>query len=388
MAKCDLSIELDESRTVFHPGDRVRGAVLVQTDDSMRCDGLEVSLGWETHGRGNRAAGDPVRVELFSGEWTGATTVRYGFELELPAGPATYHGHYLNVGWFLRARADVPWKLDPKAELEISLLPGDETGQEIDWRRQFADPALVPSELRTERLGEELASAASGPEAEASPLQRGGLAGAFDKARSNPVGTVFGCGCLAIILAVLVGGAGLMGRAAWEGIQAVRAGDWAGSVVGLVFGGILLANVSGLIVSLVRWRLLKGRFGTIDLDVQPRVARAGDGLEVRLAFSASKATELQGLTAKLRGYERVVSGSGTNKTTRTHELYDHEVELAPGQQLMANRPVRLQGAVRIPENAGPSFRAPNNQLSWELKLQLRVARFPDWKQDVDVVVAP
>ncbi|MCP4500914.1 MAG: hypothetical protein GY822_13215 [Deltaproteobacteria bacterium] len=32
-------------------------------------------------------------------------------------GPLTYRGELLNVDWFLKARADIPWALDPKAEL-------------------------------------------------------------------------------------------------------------------------------------------------------------------------------------------------------------------------------------------------------------------------------
>jgi hypothetical protein len=179
-----------------------------------------------------------------------------------------------------------------------------------------------------------------------------------------------------------------MGGAGWGGLQAIREGRWGDGAVGLVFGLVLLIGVGGVAFVLIRSWLLRGRFGEIEMTVEPEVVSAGGALSVRISFSPQKETSLQGAVLRLRGFERVVSGSGTNKTTRTHELHSEELEIAPAQLLMSHRPVRLEGAVNLPIAAGPSFAATSNMLKWTVEVRLLIARFPDWRQTREVVVVP
>lgn len=384
MAKCDLSIELDVSREVFHPGDEVSGQVVVQTDDSVRCDGLSVEMLWATHGKGTVARGEPEVLQLYEGEWTGSTHMRYPFRFTVPSGPVTYHGHYLNVGWFVRACADVPWKIDPKAEAEIVVASGEDEGQSADWRQQFTagyqeDLAALVAEAR---------QASDGVSAGADGKLRLSLADARAKMFSSPGAAVASCGCLGLLLIFPLIFVVMFAMAGWDGINSARAGDWAGAVPGLIMGGILVGAVLLVVVGLVRQRMLASRFGTIDFALDPDNVHPGESAAIRISFTPRKDAELEKGVIRLEGYERVVSGSGTNRTTRRHVVHEEELEFCGARRLMNRQPVVLEGEIPVPSDAPPSFDAPNNELEWKVHARLHIARFPDWHGSRQLVVRP
>ena len=383
MAKCDLSIELDVAREVFHPGDQVTGHVMVQTDDSVRCDGLDLELLWSTHGRGSTATGEAQTLRLFEGEWVGSTHMRYPFQVILPAGPVTYHGHYLNVGWFLRARADIPWKIDPKAEREIVLASGEAPEQAADWECQFTsgyqeDLSAVVADIQRSPSGAEVSV--------------GSKSFAWSDLRSqifsSPGGSVASCGCLALLLGIPLIFVGAFGYAGWDAVNKARDGDWGGAVPGLIMGGILVAIILFIVVAIIRDRMIKARFGTIDFQLESDKVHPGETADIRVSFTPQKDSEIEKGTLRIEGYEEVVSGSGTNKTTRRHTVYEDEVEFCGARRLMVRQPVVLEGSIPVPETAPPSFDAPRNELVWKVEAQLHVARFPDWGSSARLVVRP
>lgn len=123
MAKCDLTIALDEPDRVYAAGETVGGVVRVQVDADVACDALEVAAVWRTHGKGNVAEGESARITLYHGPWMAGERHQYRFELPVPAWPPTYHGHYLNVDHYIDARAKIPWAFDPKASEIFMLRP-------------------------------------------------------------------------------------------------------------------------------------------------------------------------------------------------------------------------------------------------------------------------
>lgn len=384
MAKCDLTIEFDTPRERYHPGDEVSGHVVVQTDDSVRCDGLVAELLWKTHGRGNSTSGDAETVELFQGEWVGSTHMRYAFRFTLPAGPVTYNGHYLNVGWFVRARADIPWKIDPKAEAEVVLVSGEGEGRGADWQRQF-----------TSGYHEDLATVVA--EAQKSSTELGGrsetkvrlsLADARAEMFSSPGKSAASCGCLGLILAVPLIFLGMFSMAAWDGVDKARAGDWGGAVPGLIMGGIVVLVILLVVIGLVRQSMLKSRFGTIEFALEPDRVDPGTPAQIRVSFTPRKDSELEKGTLRIEGVERVVSGSGTNKSTRRHVVHEEEIEFCGARRLMNRQPVILEGEIPVPETAPPSFDAPDNELEWKVSARLHIARFPDWHGSRRLVVHP
>lgn len=123
MAKCDLTIELDQPRSVHSGGGKITGVVRVAVDADVKCSGLEVTSVWKTHGRGNVATGQAGKATLFTGEWRAGENPEYRFELPIADWPPTYHGHYLNVDHYVDARAKIPWSFDPKDSAPFLMRP-------------------------------------------------------------------------------------------------------------------------------------------------------------------------------------------------------------------------------------------------------------------------
>ncbi len=124
MSKCDLTIVFDRPDRQYQGGEEVTGSVQVSVNADVLCDGLSIEHRWQTHGRGNRATGPKLSSVVFQGQWRAGESVSYPFRFTAPNGPPTYRGRYLNIDHYVRARADVPWALDPKTEEEYTLLPG------------------------------------------------------------------------------------------------------------------------------------------------------------------------------------------------------------------------------------------------------------------------
>ena len=127
MAKCELSIELDEPNRVYHEGEKVQGVAHVKVDSTVKCTGLVLSTGWKTHGRGNVTSGPAEETTVFSGQWTQGNKYEYRFSLSAGDWPQTYHGQFLSIDHYVEARAKIPWAFDPKTAapfmLRVTQLP-------------------------------------------------------------------------------------------------------------------------------------------------------------------------------------------------------------------------------------------------------------------------
>jgi hypothetical protein len=111
---------------MVRPGELIRGQVQVDVDSDCRCDGLSIQVFWRTHGRGDGDEGKGETIQLFQGLWSAEEESAYAFEFEAPKEPATYHGHLINVDWYVVASADIPWGIDPRSrEVKFWLAPGD-----------------------------------------------------------------------------------------------------------------------------------------------------------------------------------------------------------------------------------------------------------------------
>ncbi len=367
MARCDLRIELDSRQSSWELGETVQGEVVVDVDGAVKCDDLSVEATWGTHGKGNRARGKGHKLTLFQGRWTGPSSRRYAFELQLPQhGPATYNGHYLNVGWFVRATADIPWKIDPKTEIEIPVAPAPDV--EPDWRAQFADENHIPSDLRPK------------PESDPAVKSSGG---------SNILGWLIGAGCLAIVVGALAGLGGLL----WTSLSEVRdvlSGErsWDSAIGAIAVVAIALLVIAAIATAIAMTVLRKRWLGEVEIAVEPKIVQAGQEIQVVLSGRPNTLLHLNRATLELEGQEVVVRGSGTNKTTYRHKVHENTVEISRSRPLQASMPYRLEGTLYVPETAPPSFGAHSNRLTWRVKAELDVARCPDWSKKQNVVVTP
>lgn len=336
MPRCELMIVVDREDRQYRGGQTLRGVVNVEVDGQVNCNGLTLALTWRTHGRGNRDESGPDQITLYEGSWLPGEDLNYAFEIPLPAsGPWTYHGEYVNVDWYLTARADIPWKLDPKAEEEILLVPGDDPGQPV---------------MKTEHLG-----------AEAQAMMKMAVA-------------VIG-GCLSIVGPLLI----LIGYLKLD----------RGMGIGWFFFGIPMTLVgAGMLWFGIRNRLAERRLGPVDWGLEPTRLHPGDPFEVWLKCTPQVDLTLLGIDAVLKCVESATSGSGTNRTTHTRTVYEQTLALAGGEPMAMGDAFERRERATLPDDAPFSFDSTNNAVAWHVALKIKIPRWPDWTSKNALVVYP
>lgn len=349
MSKCELSITLERADRTFRPGEVVRGHVRVRTDAAVPCRRLVVVHHWRTHGRGNVRSGPEQGVSLFEGEWRAGEDQSYAFEVTLPNGPSTYRGHYLNIDHYVVAKADVPWSLDPTATVDIVL-----TGERAPSYDHGPKHKVGPPDTKAE--------------------------GAIAGIGSVLIGAMFGVPGAAMLLGgVGFGVAGILRHEPSFGIPALMMAG---------FGSLALLVAGLAVFALQRRALAQRKLGTPTITVEPLVARPGQEVAVHLALNPRAQVSLTRAVVLLRGQERVISGTGTNRTTHTHVVHLQEAGLDLPTDIRAGSTVQRSVVLALPADAAPSFAASDNELQWAAVVRVGISGWPDWEQEHPIAVTP
>lgn len=246
--------------------------------------------------------------------------------MTLPSLPVPYDGEIVNVAYRLGACADVPWAVDPKATTELAV-----------------QGANADSSLSIRHNWKKKESGAAGP---------------------------IGCGLLGLCMSGTCAAAG--GLSSVESGQAVVLGALA-SIVALCWG-----------LSVV---LRERKIGLVDLEIEHvkgRSYRDQRGLG-RLAVALLIPRTVAGLRAcaTLCVEEHAVRGSGSNKNTFNHVLYQQDSDLGP------THPGRFEASLDLPEEGAVphSFYATSNSIRWHLQVKLDVPGAVDWSETVRIDTA-
>jgi len=127
-------VELDHAE--IDSGDTVTGRLILALK-KPHTGTIRVEMGWRITGKGNKSGEVLETKDLFTGEFE-AGAHAFPFAFPTPHGPFTYAGTHMEVEWFVKGRADIPWKIDPKATAVFKLNPG-----EVDSGEDF--PIVVGS---------------------------------------------------------------------------------------------------------------------------------------------------------------------------------------------------------------------------------------------------
>ena len=323
MAKCELTISLDDSDRVYREGEAIKGVVHVRVDKDVTCNGLDVELAWRTHGRGNVDSGSAPSQMLFSGQWRAGEKLEYPFELQAVGWPPTYFGHYINVEHSVDVRANIPWAFDPKA----------------------SEPVRV--------------AASQSPET----------------ADESGTATTMVVGCIVAFVVLFV--------SAFAFVFFVPA---LGPTIGGAIVGSIIASVIGFFVVrrfMVRWTL-----GQPECKYEFSLVTPGESLKGELLVMPKRNCRINGVSLWVTGTESATSGSGSNRTTASHTVFEQEIELQPSTQLTSEKTYRFPIECPIPEDAPPSFDLGDNKLLWRVVARIDVPRWPDWTDTQSIVILP
>ncbi|MCO8121866.1 hypothetical protein NHH03_08975 [Stieleria sp. TO1_6] len=325
MAKCDLSIELDEPDRVYVGGDVITGTLHVMADSDVNCTGLEIQANWRTHGRGNVARGKSPWTTLFVGQWLSGQRESYRFELEVSDWPPSYHGNFINVDHYVDARAKIPWAFDPKASQEFLMRP------------------------------------ISGP----------------DPAKTKAPSALGGCigyGVFLVVISFFVVGMGGM-----------VVGLLTNPIVALIVG-LVVFPIIALIAA--RSLLPKWLLGDVQVElITPHVA-PGQRVRATFSFQPRRSFKLNAITADLKGTEVCVSGSGSNRTTHRNVFFEQQHVLQEGARLEAGQRQEFELDFKLPGDVPYSFDLSDNNLNWTIGLRVDIPRWPDWTKTLKLHVYP
>jgi hypothetical protein len=342
MSKCDLTIQLDTPEVRL--GEELRGTVQVSVNKDCKCKGLTLETEYFTVSRSGQVTGPGPGATLFAGEWRGGDESRYPFRLPAPKGPLTYDGHLMKLGWRVRARADIPWALDPKAGTTFVLKPAP------------------------------VADYHAGPGYRAPEPPSPGM----------PEGTK---------LAILWGSMLVIGGLVGYLIQVEGRVDL-GLVWGLL-GGAVLASLFGL--GILRRFLATRRLGTPKIAIEPQVAAPGQPVTLSFGLQPSRPLKLNKIEVTLSAEEKVVYSetyysqgkSRTRSVTLRHTAFTARPPVALDEgALAAGQPTTLGTVVDIPA-AGPcSLALRNHWVSWTATLRFDLEGWPDYVRSYPLAVLP
>jgi hypothetical protein len=325
MAKCDLSIELDDPKAIYPGGGTITGVVRVRVDKNVSTKGLVVSSGWATHGRGNVTSGVFESATVFTGEWRAGDTPEYRFELPVGNWPPSYHGGYLNIDHAISAQAKISWAFDPKASQTFLMRP---TGG--------ADAAKLPTN---------------------------------PAASSKLIAILFGL--FSSVFAIIFCG-----------------GMIAAGGPSLVF--LAIAIVPTVIGLGIGFKVLLPRYllGKVECTLEPLQVSPGDDVRGELVFRPRKQVSINAIKLTFKASEKVVSGSGSNRTTHTNVFFEKEQTLVSEKTLQAGQETRVPLAVQMPSDAPYSVDLTDNDLTWNALVRIDIPRWPDWTKDMAIAVVP
>ncbi|NRB37965.1 MAG: hypothetical protein HRU20_05785 [Pseudomonadales bacterium] len=341
MAKCELDILLKGDQQRYRIGDKVSGQLKVLIDKSCQCDDIFIEKFWQTHGRGNKDKGGVEKLSLFQGQLEPGEYY-YAFEFIVESEPLTYHGKIINIDWYLQARADIPWKLDPKTKRDILV----EAHPTIKTKISPVEPTLDFS------VGEASEAAIN----------------AFDAIKLKFIIPF-------IFLFTLI--PAFMMPDKW------REGD----IFGLLFLSLFMFGPWVLAFKILKPMIAQKKLGKVSIELIDKTYSAGEELSLTVAFNPSQELMINGIKARLLLREIAVSGSGTNRSTHRHEYLIEEKILSTQEMFNPGSAYKQSVSFVLPENMMHSFYAGDNSLRWSVVVDIDVSNWPDWQQEEVIVVS-
>ena len=351
-----IEIRFDRPDARYPLGEEVTGRVVVKAEHDFNFAFVRITYGWRTHGRGDRDRGSEITRVLVSDD---QIFMRKGERREFPfrfapMGPATYHGHKLNVDWYVTAYADSPSAgTSLRCEQDFLLLavpPPDGTIPGNDNIPVSDLPRWSPELQGLQELeGEEFTMKSAGS--------------------SSAEGVLSALLVLCIIAA---------------GVSFVWALWFSGGL--RLWVTLAAAVMIGLLMVTINTTAYQQKLEVTECYVEPQVVFAGGKVICRLEFQVQRDVFLHNIAAGLSGLEVVTIGFGTASTREEHEFIKKGFVKTFDEQLSPGRTISFECALPVPADAPPSFESNNNQIVWSIKLDANLRGWPGLHRNFSLTV--
>lgn len=361
----DIQVLFDRADRRYRFGDEVSGKLVVSAEHfDFTFSKIWFAYGWRTHGKGDRDKGREEKLILSAQK----TTLRAGeheefpFRFQTPNGPVTYHGHLLNVDWYLTAHAIGPPGTDFKSEQDFLLLGGEPTGAIVLGNKEVA---LQDIPVR-------------------SPAEPASSMGLLEVKAGSPKSSSARSRITALIMFLaswicIIGFAVLwVGTAFRLGLEAFLWG------IKMIFIAIAIAVIYyGVSTYAFRRRLEMG-----GVWVKPVTAHPGDQINCHVDFRVKREVYLRNIKASIQAQERVSRRVGTTTSTDYHTISERTLVKPFDEQLSEGRSVSFDCVLPVEADAPATFDSMNNHLEWEIKLEVELERWLGWDKTFPITILP
>lgn len=324
MSKCEISICFDRQDRTYAGGEPITGRVIIHVNEDAKCRGISLIHQWKTHGRGNVSLGPKETINLDTAE-----SLVAGEILEFPFSVASATHPLTYHGTLI----NIDHYLSAEVEIPWAINP--------KAQEEFI---LVAGEPPSQFVGSRKAVISLAPQPQ----------------KSGPIATVL----IGVLLLALL--------------------------IPLAMFAIFLLPFALIAITIV-WiigRVLANRLGEVQLEIPYAIIAPGENWPLRIRFQPRKQFRINGIFVTLKGNESAKSGSGTQSTTHTHQVFEHKAVIRPAQTLEADVPVDENFSFTFPGTTAYSFEATDNKIQWTAEVRIDIPSFPDWKKSQPLQVVP
>lgn len=164
-------------------------------------------------------------------------------------------------------------------------------------------------------------------------------------------------------------------------------------LVGLAVAGpfsliFLLFPLAGAVYWFFRKFLPRWVLGEVVGSFPVEMISPGELAQGELTIQPKKSVSINGITLLFQAREQCVSGSGSNRKTHRHTLFEKTEVLQGATTLKAGVLHRFPMSLTLPGDAPYSLDLDDNDLIWSATLRVDIPRWPDWVNEIPLTVVP
>ena len=150
-----------------------------------------------------------------------------------------------------------------------------------------------------------------------------------------------------------------------------------------VFGfGLILMVVGGVLLFFSSRKFLAERkIGEVEVQAD-KFATSGKTIPIGVRFTPKSKGTINRITAKLVGQEVCVSGSGSNRRTHKHTIYQDSSVLEGPANFSIAETAEYFGEFTMPKTTAFSFAASDNSITWAIEVHIDIPNWPDWHSTI------
>jgi hypothetical protein len=128
--------------------------------------------------------------------------------------------------------------------------------------------------------------------------------------------------------------------------------------------------------------------GRVEFKTESASLSQGQTLTGSCEFTPKRTSTINGITWTVKCIEKCVSGSGSKRSTHTHEVLTKVHTLAEAGVLEAGKWQKFEFSFPVPTSVPPSLKFTDNEISWSSEFRINIPKWPDWIKEIPFVVKP